>query len=65
MRSRFPHGGEVLGAAPANPILAPVLSQDRGLRLSRHESMQLQLVAYIDAPPQWRCRTCGEVFSYD
>lgn len=32
---------------------------------SCHESMQLQLVAYIDALPQWRCRTCGEVFSYD
>lgn len=61
MRSRFPHGGEVLGAAPANPILAPVLSQDRGLRMSRQrELLDLQaiqripgLVGYWKADPQY------------
>ena len=61
MRSRFPHGGEVLGAAPANPILAPVLSQDRGLRLSRQRDLlDLQaiqrisgLVGYWKADPQY------------
>mgnify|MGYP000942898033 CR=1 FL=1 len=61
MRSRFPHGGEVLGAAPANPILAPVLSQDRGLRMSRQRDLlDLQairrisgLVGYWKADPQY------------
>ena len=61
MRSRFPHGGEVLGAAPANPILAPVLSQDRGLGMSRQRDLlDLQaiqripgLVGYWKADPQY------------
>ena len=61
MRSRFPHGGEVLGAAPANPILAPVLSQDRALSMSRQrEMLDLQaiqripgLVGYWKADPQY------------
>ncbi len=61
MRSRFPHGGEVLGAAPANPILAPVLSQDRGLRMSRQRGLlDLQaiqrlpgLVGYWKNDPQY------------
>ena len=61
MRSRFPHGGEVLGAAPANPILAPVLSQDRGLSMSRQQDLlDLQaiqripgLVGYWQRDPQY------------
>lgn len=61
MRSRFPHGGEVLGAAPANPILAPVLSQDRALSMSRQRDLlDLQaiqrisgLVGYWKADPQY------------
>ena len=61
MRNRFPHGGEVLGAAPANQILAPVLSQDRGLRLSRQRDLlDLQaiqripgLVGYWKSDPQY------------
>ena len=48
MRSRFPHGGDVLGAAPANPILAPVLSQDRGLSMSRQRDLlDLQAIQRI------------------
>ena len=48
MRSRFPHGGEVLGAAPANPILAPVLSQDRALSMSRQRDLlDLQAIQRI------------------
>ena len=58
---KLPHGGEVLGAAPANPILAPVLSQDRALRLSRQrELLDLQairripgLVGYWKADPAY------------
>lgn len=58
---KLPHGGEVLGAAPANPILAPVLSQDRGLRMSRQrELLDLQaiqrisgLVGYWKADPTY------------
>ena len=61
MRSRFPHGGEVLGAAPANPILAPVLSQDRALSMSRQRDLlDLQaiqripgFVGYWKADPQY------------
>ncbi len=34
---RFPHGGEVLGASPANPLLAPVLRPE--MVLSRQQSL--------------------------
>ena len=61
MRSRFPHGGEVLGAAPANPILAPVLSKDLSLSISRQRDLlDLQaiqripgLVGYWKSDPQY------------
>lgn len=61
MRSRFPHGGEVLGAAPANPLLAPVLSKDLSLSMSRQrELLDLQaiqripgLVGYWKPDPQY------------
>ena len=61
MRSRFPHGGEVLGAAPANPFLAPVLSKDLSLSVSRQRDLlDLQaiqripgFVGYWKADPQY------------
>ena len=34
---RFPHGGEVLGASPANPLLAPVLRPE--MVLSRQQAL--------------------------
>ncbi len=43
---RFPHGGEVLGASPANPLLAPVLRP--ALELSRQQAMlDLQAIQRI------------------
>ena len=48
MRSRFPHGGDVLGAAPANPLLAPYPLLDRGLSMSRQrELLDLQAIQRI------------------
>ena len=44
---RFPHGGEILGAAPANPLLAPVLRPGRDL--NRQQAM-LDLAAIQRIP---------------
>ena len=61
MRNRFPHGGEVLGASPANPVLAPYPLLDRSLSMSRQrELLDLQaiqripgLVGYWKSDPQY------------
>ena len=46
MSSRFPHGGEVLGASPAHPLLAPVLRPE--MVLSRQQDMlDLQAIQRI------------------
>lgn len=43
---RFPHGGEVLGASPANPLLAPVLRPE--MVLSRQQALlDLQAIQRI------------------
>lgn len=44
--SRFPHGGEVLGASPAHPLLAPVLRPE--MVLSRQQALlDLQAIQRI------------------
>lgn len=61
MTNRFPHIGEVLGAAPARLDLAPVLSPELSLGMSRQrELLDLQairripgLVGYLKSDPQY------------
>ena len=48
MTNRFPHIGEVLGAAPARLDLAPVLSPELSLGISRQRDLlDLQAIQRI------------------
>lgn len=63
--SKFPHGGEVLGASPGHPLLAPVLRHE--MALSRQQALLDQqaiqripgLVGYWSADPAYLFEDSG------